>query len=161
MDVRQLTLSDLDDYKHIRLEALQAAPTAFSSSYDVEAGQNDVFHAQRFGIGPVYGLYQGRKISGMAGVILYEQETLRHKAALWGVYVSPACRGRGAGRKLIGTALDALPDHVTRISLGVHVDNASAIGLYTALGFEPYGFEKAAFQKDGVYHDETLMVKFR
>lgn len=160
IDIRLLDASHLEDYKSIRLEALQNAPDAFGSSYEEEAPQRDDYHWMRLQVGPVYGAYVDGKIVGMAGVILYREMKMVHRAAIWGVYVSPDQRGKKAGQKLIGAALDNLPDYIECVTLGVGAHNAPAITLYKEMGFEEYGLEKNALKIDGRYYDESLMVKF-
>lgn len=155
-----LTLAQLPDYKAIRFEALRTEPSVFSSDYAEESVQNDDYHALRLHIGPVYGAYDGAKIIGMTGVILYREKNIEHKAAIWGVYVTPSYRGKGIARQLMDGALRDLPSSVNQVRLGLEVNNEAARKLYESMGFEPYGVEKDAFQKAGRFYDETLMVKF-
>ena len=150
----------LQDYKKIRLEALEQAPTAFSGSVSEEGAQGDHFHAMRLQVGPVYGAYADDKICGMLGVILFREEKLQYKAAIWGVYVSPEQRGKGIARQLMAHALAHLPPYIKRVTLGVEEHNEAAKKLYEAFGFEEYGYARHAFMHDGHYYNEYMMVKF-
>lgn len=158
--IRQLDGAALADYTAIRLEALQRAPDAFASDYDDEAAAGDAFHALRLNSGAVYGAYHDGRIAGMIGVICFPERKIRHRAAIWGVYVSPDCRRKGAGRLLMEAALNGMPAHIKRVTLGVATHNEAAMSLYRSMGFEQYGVEKMALIDRGQSYDEYLMVKF-
>lgn len=158
--IKQFDIATLEDYKHIRLEALRNEPQAFSGNYDEESIQDNEFHWLRLQVGQVYGAYVDNRICGMTGVVLYVGKKLEHNAALWGVYVSPDQRGKGIARKLVGQAISALPAHVKRLTLGVEENNAGALALYKSFGFEEYGFDRHAFRHNGTYYNERMMVKF-
>ena len=149
----------LKDYKRIRFAALKDAPTAFSGDPDEEAALDDRQHALPLQIGTVYGAYDGGQVIGMTGVILHAKKKMRHKASLWGVYVAPTHRGRGIARAMLERALGDLPARITHVTLGVEINNAPALALYRALGFEECGRDIGAFMQDGVLHDEIMMVK--
>lgn len=54
--------------------------------------------------------------------------------------IGPKAQGRGVGRALLETALDALERRgVTRVFLEVAVDNQPAVRLYRKLGFQEIG----------------------
>ena len=158
--IRLLDASLLRDYKKIRLEALERAPTAFSGSLREEGAQGDHFHAMRLQVGPVYGAYIDDAICGMLGVVLFREEKMSFKAAIWGVYVSPEQRGKGIARRLMTHALKELPPYIKRVTLGVEENNKAAKKLYEAFGFAEYGYDRHAFLHDGRYHNEHMMVKF-
>lgn len=162
MSIRIVTLDEthLQDYKAIRLSALKNEPATFSGDYDEESQQGDDFHWIRLQVSTVYGAYVDGALVGMIGVIFFREKKLRHKAAIWGMYVEPAHRGAGISRQLMTHALDLMPAHVQKITLGVARDNQAALSLYQSCGFDIYGDEKAAFMHDGQAVDEYQMVKF-
>ncbi len=157
--IRHLGIEELQDYKSMRLETLQNEPRAFSGDYEEEAAQGDDYHWIRLQVSTVYGAYDGEKIIGMTGVILFREKKLQHKAALWGVYVSPSHRGKGIARLLMQHVLAEMPPAVRQINLGVVVENHAAVALYKSLGFTIYGEEKNAFMNEGQGCSEYLMVK--
>lgn len=58
------------------------------------------------------------------------------------VAVSPALRGRGLGRPLVGAVLDVAREAgLARVTLGVRDDNAPALRVYSSLGFRDTGEE--------------------
>lgn len=160
VEIRQLDDSMLADYKAIRLEALRHAPDAFSSDEEVEAAQDDEYHRMRLQAGAVYGAYDEGKIVGMIGVIFYTSRKMQHRAAIWGVYVSPKARGHGVGGALMKRAMGDMPGHIKFVTLGVGTHNEKAFSLYQAMGFETYGCERMALIDGDKIYDEHLMVKF-
>lgn len=157
--IKQLGIEDVQDYKAMRLEALQNEPCAFSGDYEEESAQGDEYHMIRLQVSTIYGAYEGDAIVGMTGVILFREKKLKHKAALWGVYVRPSHRGQGIARQLMTHVLAEMPPAVRQINLGVNPDNHAAVALYKSLGFTVYGEEKNAFINDGQGCSEFLMVK--
>lgn len=160
LEIRQLDDASLADYKAIRLEGLQRSPEMFGWSYEEEAMQDDSFHSLRLQSGKVYGAYQDKKIVGMIGTIDFLQRKMRHRAAIWGVYVSPDNRQGGIGRQLIQAALDGMPRNIKCVMLGVGTNNSKAMALYKKMGFEEYGLEKMALVDGNKIYGEHLMVKF-
>lgn len=46
-----------------------------------------------------------------------------------------------------------------QVILSSNAGNVASISLYKALGFEPFGVEKAYLMVDGVLHDEIHMAR--
>jgi ribosomal protein S18 acetylase RimI-like enzyme len=136
-DIRRLGPADAADYRAIRLAALEGDATA-----------------------TVYGAYVDNRIVGMAGFKCYEGARERHKAFVWGTYVRPEERRRGAARALMEALLDAARGTVEQLTLAVVRDNVAAVALYRGLGFEVYGTEPRALKSEDGYADEILMVRF-
>lgn len=108
----------------------------------------------------VFGCFEGENLRGMAGVIRSSRLKQRHKASLWGMYVSPQARGKGAGRALLEAAIDqarAWPG-VQQLHLGVTDAAVAARKLYEAAGFRIWGREPRALQWAGLFVDELHLV---
>ena len=75
------------------------------------------------------------------------------------MYVRPAARRAGIGRRLVNAVLDHAQQRVELIQLAVVSDNEVARRLYTARGFVEYGIEKNALKDGGHYYNEVLMAK--
>jgi len=159
-NIRRLGPADAADYRAIRLAALQGDAAAFGSTYAAESGRSLSEFAQRLETSIVYGAYADNRIVGMAGLKPYEGARERHKAFVWGTYVRPEERRRGAARALMEAVLDDARGSVEQLVLAVVSDNAAAVALYRKLGFEVYGTEPRALKSDGAYVDEILMVRF-
>ncbi len=75
-------------------------------------------------------------------------------AAEVGIYVDPAHRRAGAGRRLYAALLDLLRRQRLRIACaGITLPNDASIGLHEAFGFEPAGVQRAIGFKCGAWHD--------
>lgn len=85
-------------------------------------------------------------VSGYALVFLRRGSTL---ARLYSIAVDPATRGRGIGRALLLDAeRSARGGGADRLRLEVRFDNAAAIALYLACGYEEFG-RYPAYYEDG------------
>ncbi len=65
------------------------------------------------------------------------------------IYVHPARKGQGFGRRLIGYAVQVAREHgLPYVWLGVWEQNPAAIAFYTAMGFERCGEHTFTIGKD-------------
>jgi len=162
IQIRPLTRADLAAHRALRLEGLRLAPEAFSAAYEDELLRDDEDFARRIPDAPpsaIFGAFQGEALVAMTGFLVLAGQKQRHKAMIWGVYVSPAGRGQGLAKRLLQAAIDRARtvEGLERIQLGVGVDNAPARALYGAAGFEVYGVERHALRLGpGRYVDEEL-----
>ena len=88
----------------------------------------------------------------------------RHKASIYGVYVAPRFRGKGLGRALLATLLDAARQHesLEQILISVTTLQQPARDLYLSLGFEIFGSEPRALKVGSEYVGEDHMIlRFR
>jgi ribosomal protein S18 acetylase RimI-like enzyme len=158
--IRRLGPADAEDYRRIRLAALQGDPDAFSSTYEAEAARPPEHFQQRLQRAAVFGAYAASGVVGMVGYQRHEGARERHKAFVWGTYVIPAYRGAGVGRALMQALLQSAALEVEQLTLVVVTDNPGAQGLYRGCGFEPYGTEPRALRRPDGYADDLLMVRF-
>ena len=164
MELRPLGPADAPAFQEIRLDALRDTPSAFSSSYEEECDTPLATVAGRLAAKPdrcVIGAFENGRLIGVAGLRREGPAKLAHKAVLWGVYVAPDARRRGAGRKLLARTLDeatSMPG-LRQVNLSVNSANAAAVALYEALGFTSFGLERGYLKVDGVLYDELHMVR--
>lgn len=164
MDVRILTESDANEFVRLRLEALTREPLAFGRSPDEALpwplpSVGARLHAVPEGNFAV-GAFDAGRMVGQCGFVRHEGRKERHKGFVWGVYVSPAARGRGAARSMMNVIVErarSYPD-LEQLSLSVAVPQEPARRLYRALGFEVYGHERHALKVGTTYVDEEHMV---
>jgi RimJ/RimL family protein N-acetyltransferase len=162
--IRPLRVDEAESYRAIRLEALLRHPDAFSASFERESTEQLPFFAARLAGSVVFAGFQGdipaaENLLGTAGFMIQPGPKRQHKGLLWGMYVRREARGTGLARRLAEAVLDHAREHVELIQLSVVAGNFTAIRLYNALGFEPYGTEYRALKVAGRYLDEILMVK--
>jgi ribosomal protein S18 acetylase RimI-like enzyme len=145
--VRRLVVADAQALRALRLEALRAAPEAFTSSYEDEAARPfDWF--ERVATGPernaMFGGFHDGALVGMAGFVAAERQKERHKGTLVGVYVQPACRRQRLARRLVEAVIAHAAQHVRVLNATVGAANEPARALYRDLGFTTYGTEPHA-----------------
>jgi len=163
VELKVLGNGDLDRYRRLRLEALRTEPTAFGSSYEIEASAKaDKYRDRLLGSADnfVLGACDGEQLVGIGGFFRETAPKRQHIGSVWGVYVTPSFRGRGIGRSLLTSMVErarVLAD-LEHILLSVTSENAAALALYRSLGFEAWGTEPAALKYEGVDYDETHML---
>ncbi len=142
MAIRRFSTDDVDAYRRIRLEALQADPGAFGSSYEREVAFDDETWRSRLeGVdGRAAAIFCDEldgEIVATAGIAYTEHDP---NPMLVGMWVRPAARGAGSGRRLVAAAVDwARGRNAPEVILWVVRDNESAIKLYESCGFRPTG----------------------
>jgi ribosomal protein S18 acetylase RimI-like enzyme len=161
IEIQRLTQADADVvlYRDIRLEALKASPEAFGSTFEIEHAQPLSWFSARLGSSELLGAFCDAKLVAIAGFAIQQGQKRAHKGTLWGMYVRPAARRTGVGRRLVEAIIDLARHRVELIQLTVVRDNEQARRLYASLGFHEYGVEKNALKQDGRYYDEVLMAK--
>ena len=165
MDVRRLAESDAVSYRTLRLEGLKGSPTAFGSSYEESERRPLSSYAERLkptDDGAVFGAFDEDRLVGSVGVYRESGLKERHKAVVWGMYVTPDARRAGVARRLVSAALDAARamSGVLQVKLAVEGTNAAATALYRSFGFEEYGREHRALRVEGRFYDEVHMVLY-
>ncbi|MBR1225468.1 GNAT family N-acetyltransferase [Bradyrhizobium sp. AUGA SZCCT0176] len=160
LQIRRLEISDAALFRDIRLEALQKNPEAFGSTFERENAQPLSWFEARLGAADIFGAFLDGTLAGMAGYSARENSKQAHKGLLWTMYVRDTARNAGVGRKLVAAVLDHARGRVEMVQLAVVSDNEAAHGLYRAMGFVEYGYEKKALKHEGRYYDEVLMVNF-
>ncbi|KWV56612.1 hypothetical protein AS156_04250 [Bradyrhizobium macuxiense] len=160
IEIRRLTAVDAALYRDIRLEALQSSPEAFASALETESAYPVGWFAARLEGGAVMlGAFRGGELAGTLGFVRGDGPKRQHKGALVGMYVRPAARHAGVGRRLVDAALDLAVQSVELVQLAVVKGNEPAHRLYQSVGFVEYGLERHALKIDGRYHDDILMAK--
>jgi len=164
VEVRVLHPADAPAFWRLRLEALEQEPFAFAEAPEEHRATNAESLAARLADSSdsfVLGLFADGELQGMLGFARDHRLKLRHKALIWGVYVSPQCRGQGAGRALMQACLDraAAIEGLRQVKLGVAQVNAAARALYESFGFEVYGEERASMLVQGEPVTELHMVR--
>ena len=162
-EVRILTDRDAAALWHIRLEALQREPRAFSeSAAEHQARSVEEVAARMRAKEESFGL--GAFLSNrLVGILRFERarrEKNRHRASLHSVYVTAECRGRGIASALLIEVLRLAraQQGLEQVELAVSSEQIAAKRLYESLGFACYGREEHALKMGTEYVDYDLMV---
>jgi RimJ/RimL family protein N-acetyltransferase len=164
MEIRVLQSNDAAAFQELRLTALRDCPTDFSSSYEEECDIPLPRVADRLAPGPdraIFGAFDEGRLVGTVGLQREQPRKLAHKAMIWGVYVRPAFRRHGVGRRLLEYALAhaASMPGLRQILLSANAANPASTALYKSVGFEPFGVERDFLLVDGALHDEIHMSR--
>jgi RimJ/RimL family protein N-acetyltransferase len=150
-------------YRALMLEAYALFPDAFTSTAAERAALPLTWWESRVadtgGTSVAFGAFLDEVLIGAAGLEFETREKTRHKATLFGMFVSAAHRGQGAGRKLVRAALEYAKARVTTtvVQLTVTEGNASARALYEACGFKVFGVEPRAIRTHDAYLSKVHM----
>lgn len=163
MNIRVLEATDATEYQEVRLRGLRTDPEAFGSTYEREAQFSPDFVSER--LRPAEGKFvlgAFDEAGALVGVVAFVRETgakVAHKGNVYGMYVVPEGRGRGAGKALMLALIERAKacEGLERINLAVVTGNEPAIRLYRSLGFETYGTERQALKYEGRYADERFL----
>ena len=162
--IRRLDPADASALIALRLEVAAVNESAMGASLAEEQARSiQSFKDQLAPEGPsaLFGGFVDSQLVAAAGI--YRPSTLpssAHKAALWGVVVSPTRRRTGLGRVVIEMAIaHSFSVGVRRVNLTVYLPNEAAVRLYESMGFRTYGTEPQALCIDGHFYDAQLMSK--
>lgn len=162
--VREATVSDVPQFRELRLDALRDSPTAFPVDYSAYVSHPKSFWEERLQADEnrriFFNKHQGQLI-GMTGIRRGESSKTRHSAEIWGVYVRPEWRGLHLGDSLIEACTDwAKSSGVSILNLGVTVASTSALRFYQRCGFTICGTQPRGIYYEGKYYDGYFMFKY-
>ncbi len=154
-----LTKENWQVLKDLWLEALQANPEAYGSSYEEESLLSDEEWKKKFDASTKYVARIGDTYVGLMGVQFEKKIKVAHSAQIVGVYVTAKERGRGIGRAMMERALvDLRADpKIIRVGIGVNILQKNAVQLYHDLGFKDYGPAEKASRIGDTYYDHMQM----
>ena len=108
-----------------------------------------------------------RELMRSLGVLAFEGESgfvmvrvLADEAEILTLAVAPEARRRGLGRALVGAAVAAAETAGARaVFLEVAEDNAAALALYEAAGFERAGLRRGYYARPGGRPRDALVLR--
>ncbi len=160
--VRALNAADVPAFVSLRREALRDSPWAFAASEESDVGVNAELMTQRIAEPGqvIVGAFDADRLIGMAGMVRNRHGKMAHRAAVWGVYVTPSARGRGAAEAILRELLRIARTWpgLDSVSLQVSARAEGAKRVYERLGFKQWGVEPAALRLDGIAYNEAHMI---
>ncbi len=156
ISIRQLQPSDAEMFRDLRLEALQASPGAFSSSFEREkdlplSRWRELLAAPD---GAVFGLFDGTAMIGLTAIYTDRKDSSGETAALAMSYVRPSYRGQGLSALFYDARLAwsrAQPD-LRRVRVGHRASNEASRRAILRHGFVLTGRSNHLWP-DGVAED--------
>lgn len=154
--ITQLSADSWQQYRDIRLEALQTDPLAFGGSYEEES-TNDVTDWKNR-INNMWFALINDEIVGMVGLLKRTDQSCKHCGCIISLWVKPTFRGQGIAKALVQKIQEIAPElGIRKISLHATTTQTNAIKLYEAMGFKKIAVLKENLYKDNQYLDEYLM----
>ena len=161
MWIQRLDASHALDYRTMTLEAYDRHPQAFTSSVRERASMPLSWWESRLTgkLDVVLGAFDDSRLAGIAGLAFESREKARHKATLFGMYVSADVRQRGFGLQLVQAVLAEARTHahLRLVKLTVTAGNDAALNLYRRCGFVQFGLEPMAVRVGEEYFDKIHM----
>jgi RimJ/RimL family protein N-acetyltransferase len=146
MQIRRIRPDEWPELRALRLGALQDTPEAFGSTYDQESSEPDAVWRDWAADGAEGGssfwaLAVDEETGRTAGMAFGSRHWhVPDAIGLFAMWVDPALRGHGLGRRLVEAVVDwARTTERPRVVLSVSETNEVAIRLYERCGFEPTG----------------------
>ncbi|TEA63295.1 MULTISPECIES: GNAT family N-acetyltransferase [unclassified Pseudomonas] len=161
MWIERLDASHALAYRELMLEAYDRHPQAFTSSVRERAVMPLSWWESRLTskFDAVFGAFEDGRLAGIVGLAFEPREKARHKATVFGMYVSADFRQRGLGLKLMEAVLGEAQQHpaLKVIQLTVTAGNDAAFQLYQRCGFIQFGLEPMAVRVGEDYFDKIHM----
>lgn len=156
--VRPLSEEEWDEFRSVRLAALQESPEAFVASYDQESSYDEEFwrlrmrRSQRL-LAEVDGEAVGVVSVGGGS---HDED---HMADLFGLWVIPALRGKGVASKLVRAgAKSAVAQGKTHLNYWVGTENGRAVAFASGFGFRPTDERRAVRVESEEDGDEEIRM---
>ena len=139
--VRALGEDEWEQYRSVRLNALEESPEAFVATVDEERAYDEDFWRNRMRRSQRLLAEQDGAPVGVASVGQARQEGEKENAKvaeLFGLWVTPAARGTGVASQLVQAGADAARKQGrSHLAYWVGADNGRAVAFASGFGFRP------------------------
>src|SRR4051812_10659104 len=161
--VRALGEDEWDQYRSVRLSALEESPEAFVATVDEERAYEEDFWRNRMRRSQRLIAEQEGAPVGVASVgqARHDGERDNEKVAeLFGLWVAPAARGTGVATQLVQAGAEAArKEGRSHLAYWVGADNGRAVAFASGFGFRPPDSRRPMRVKgDDDDQDEVAMV---
>jgi ribosomal protein S18 acetylase RimI-like enzyme len=159
LQIKKLPVERWEEFKELRLIALQKDPLAFGSSYEEEIKFQDELWKNRLK-NTLFAVYDDKPV-GMVVFLIDTKTKLSHVAEIFGVYVREEYRDMKIGKQLIESLINLIRQNksVIKIKLTVTDVQDSAIKLYSSFGFKVVGRHQKELKYEEKFYDGIIMEK--
>ncbi|MHC5787586.1 GNAT family N-acetyltransferase [Pseudomonas idahonensis] len=161
MQIQHLTPDDAAQYRALMLEAYERHPQAFTSSVREREKLPLAWWGARLDgeLDLMLGAFDRERLAGIVGLAFELRDKARHKATLFGLYVTAEQRGSGLGRQLVQHLLAEAAGYegLRLVQLTVTAGNDAALSVYRRCGFVQFGLEPQAVCVGEDYLDKIHM----
>ena len=157
--VSQLQNERWEEYKQLRLHALQNDPIAFGSTFNDEKDcLQDAWITKMASMN--FAILDDTPID-MISLVREKKTKFRHISNIYSVYVMPEFRRHGIGNMLMQAVMDqALTNpEIVKVKLTVNNSQFAAIRLYERFGFQMVGIMKKEACEGDTFSDELIMER--
>jgi len=161
--IREANMTDLEQFRELRLFALKESPLAFGTDYETDRNRSPEYWQERLRedeYSVMFVAEHDQTLIGMTGITCRPLPKTKHSGKIIGVFVHPKWRGLRIAESLIDACIEwARSKEKVIIKLGVNAENTSAIRCYERCGFTIYGTDPMGTFYNGKYYDGYLMSK--
>ncbi len=139
--IKQLETKDWQDYKSIRLHALQECPGVYFAHYDDGVKQPDSFWQEPLDVddSAVFGVYNDSQIIGLAGVFTWREDPTGKTAIFAMDYIDKNYRGQGLTKLIYESRLEwvkARTSKFDKVAIGHREGNEASRRAMISFGFQ-------------------------
>jgi N-acetylglutamate synthase-like GNAT family acetyltransferase len=156
ISVRGLGEDEWEQYRSVRLSALEESPEAFAATLEEEQQfDEDLWRTRMRRSQRLIAERDGQAV-GVASLGEHENERV---AELFGLWVSPAARGSGVATQLVQAGADtARGQGRTHLAYWVGSDNGRAVAFASGFGFRPTDSRRPMRVRQADDEDEIAMI---
>lgn len=151
ISIRQINEKQWQEFREIRLKALQSDPKVFGSHYEREVNKSKQDWKEWAGDKHqgLFLIYDDEKLIGMTGIFIPQDTTAKTTAVLWGSWLAPDYRRKGISHLMYKTRIDWAKQQpeLRRIEVSHRESNVAS-----KFANQKHGF-KLIKEEDKVWHD--------
>lgn len=163
MIVREIEYSDLEEYRALRKASEKEFPQYVGANVEAELSVEGDGFLELMKTYPslghyLFGVFDDDRLVGVTALTRKNSEKYSHKAFLWGMYVYPDYRKKGASKLLMDYSISWAKEQqgLESIILFVTASNTAGMKFYQRYSFQCYGTEKRHMYAAGAFHDAHL-----
>jgi len=155
--VRLLAERDWDDYRAVRLAALQESPAAFLDTYAEESAYDETCWRARMLSAARFLAERDHVVQGTASLAVSGDDG--DIADVYGLWVAPAARNSGVSWRLVEAAAEhATKEGRTHLYYWVSTENIRAIAFASNFGFLVSPHRRVSRGTSGEFGDEEMAM---